>query len=209
MRYKLNWREWNPGLDNDQLTLAEVLASMPAAAPEAIPWLVRLLENPASPVAFPGAISLARHDAIHALLGRGLSNQDEAFVIGFTMGAAKTVKAWQFRVFRFVSSRWYPKAYRFHAQDLIAFDLGHALGYRMPTQDLHLVPFETLTEKTMAQLRKMLGIDVHALHAVYRAEAVKLPHTPTSRRLDRDYQNIDPSDLYPPEGKDSDWKSPS
>jgi len=207
MRYKLNWRDWNPGLDNDQQTLAEVLGSMPAAQPEAIPWLVRLLENPASPVAFPGAISLARHDAIHALLGRGLSNQDEAFVIGFTMGAAKIIKDWQFRVFRFVSSRCYPKSYRFAVQDLIAYDLGHALGERGDAKDLHLVPFETLGGETLAALRAAWGIDVHALQAVYRAEAAKLPHTHTSRRLDRDFGGVDPSDLYPPEGKHSDWKS--
>lgn len=207
MRYKLNWTDWNPGLDNDQLTLGEVLASMPAAAPEAIPWLVRLLENPASPVAFPGAISLARHDAIHALLGRGLANQDEAFVIGFTMGAAKTVRNWQFRLYRFVASHWYPKAYRFQRQDLIAFDLGHALGERSKARDLHLVPFESLHARTLATLRAELAIDVHALHAVYRAEAAKLPHTRSSRRLDRDFKNVDPSDLYPPDGQDSDWKS--
>lgn len=206
MRRKLNWRDWNPGLDNDHLTLAEVLASMPAAEADDIPWLVRLLENPASRFAFPGAISLARHDAIHALLGRGLTGQDEAFVIGFTMGAAKTVKAWQFSLFRFVASRLYPRVYRFSQPDLIAFDLGHAAGVNSKARALHDVAFESLGALTLNELRKTLNLDVHALQAIYRAEAMTLPHTAASRRLDRDFGGVDPSDLHAPPGRDSDWK---
>jgi hypothetical protein len=37
MRRKLHWHDWNPGLDNDQLSLQEVLASMPAAEADQIP----------------------------------------------------------------------------------------------------------------------------------------------------------------------------
>ena len=81
---QLKWYEWNPGLHNGKCNLQEVINGLPAATAEDIPWLVRLFENPASALAFPGAINLARHDAIHVLLGRGLRNQDEAFVIGFT-----------------------------------------------------------------------------------------------------------------------------
>src|SRR5687768_12811614 len=113
MRRKLHWTDWNPGLDNDHLTLSEVLNTLPAAPADAIPWQVRLLENPSSFISFPGAISLERHDALHALLGRGLANQDEAFVIGYTMGAARKIRGWHFQAFRFLATRFYPKAYRF------------------------------------------------------------------------------------------------
>lgn len=45
-----------------------------------------LLENPDSPLPFAGKIDLYRHDCLHLLLERGLSVEDEAFVVGFTMG---------------------------------------------------------------------------------------------------------------------------
>jgi len=206
MRRKLHWSDWNPGLDNDHLSLQQVLNSMPAAEADQIPWRVRLFENPSSSIAFPGAISLRRHDAVHALLGRGLSSQDEAFVIGYTMGAASKIRSWHFSVFRCVATRLYPRAYRFKRSDLIAFDLGFAQGQRGKARDLHCVPFENLGDKSLAQLRRDLGIDVHALHAAYRAEAIHLPHTSASRRLDKDYGGTDPSDLQPPDGPDSNWR---
>jgi len=70
-----NWREWNPGLDNDELTLQAVFDTLPGAGPDEIDQMVRLLENPASPYALPGAVRLRHHDCIHILLGRGLLNQ--------------------------------------------------------------------------------------------------------------------------------------
>jgi hypothetical protein len=206
MRRKLHWTDWNPGLDNDHLTLGEVLGSLPAAPPDAIPWQVRLLENPSSPIAFPGAISLERHDALHALLGRGLSNQDEAFVIGFTMGAARKIRGWHFSLFRFLATRIYPKAYRFKQSDLISFDLGFAQGQQGTARDVHLAPFETRGGNTLREIRRELGIDIQSLHAAYRMEAIHLPHTSASRRLDKDYGGVDPSDVHSPQGRDSDWQ---
>ena len=87
-RVDLNWDEWSPGLDTDDMTIAEVLAPMPAAEAGDVPEIIRKYENPESPDALPGAIHLNRHDCIHVLLGRGLHVQDEAFIIGVTMGAA-------------------------------------------------------------------------------------------------------------------------
>jgi hypothetical protein len=81
-------RDWDPGLDNDGLTLCSVYDGMPKDGADAVPWYVRLLENPRSPVALPGAIDLFGHDCLHIVLGRGLLAQDEAFVIGYTMGSA-------------------------------------------------------------------------------------------------------------------------
>jgi hypothetical protein len=206
MRRKLHWSDWNPGLDNDHLSLRQVLDSMPAATPEQIPWQIRLLENPSSFVAFPGAITLQRHDAVHALLGRGLSNQDEAFVIGYTMGAASNIRGWQFSIFRFVATRFYPRPYRFKESDLLAFDLGFAQGQRGRARDLHMTPLENMGDIPLSQLRRDLGVDVHALHAAYRAEAIHLPDTSASRRLDRDFEGVDPSDMQQPDGRESDWK---
>jgi hypothetical protein len=206
MRGKLHWSDWNPGLDNDHLSLRQVLSTLPAAKPEEIPWQVRMLENPSSPSALPGAITLNRHDAIHVLLGRGLSKQDEAFVIGYTMGAARNIRGWQFRIYRLVATHCYPKAYRFRPEDLIAFDLGFSQGRRGKARDLQGVPFEDLGDRSLKQLRSELGIDVLALEAAYRVEANYLPQSSASRRLDKDFGGIDPSDLESPDAPQSDWK---
>jgi hypothetical protein len=65
------WRTWSPGLDNDALTLRDVLATLPAAPPSAIPWIVRLFENRQGWLRLHGAVNLRSHDMIHVLLGRG------------------------------------------------------------------------------------------------------------------------------------------
>ena len=58
----LRWSDWSPGLDNDHMTLSEVMATLPGDDPEAIPEIIRKYENPASPDALPGAVALERHD---------------------------------------------------------------------------------------------------------------------------------------------------
>ena len=50
-----------------------------------IPFVIWLLENPNSLLTLPGKISLRHHDYLHVLLDRGISPQNEAFLIGFTM----------------------------------------------------------------------------------------------------------------------------
>ncbi len=197
MRRKLAWHEWNPGLDNASSTLGQLLDTLPAALAQEIPWQVRLLENPASPLALPGAISLARHDALHVLLGRGLTNQDEAFVIGFTMGASKRVRPWQYRLFCFAVCRLYPKPYRFSQQDLLAFELGFAEGERLPVRDVHQMPFEYWSGETVGALRARLGLSVERLQAVYNTERALLPHSRSSRRLHLGWRRADPSSIWP------------
>lgn len=203
---KLRWHEWNPGLDNDHLTLGEVLETLPASDPGDVPWQVKLFENPESRFAFPGAISLMRHDCIHVLLGRGLRPQDEAFVIGFTMGASKRIRTWQFRLFKWASKYFYPKPWNWTRDDLIAFDLGFAKGEESGAENLEFFPFERFLDLPIAELRNRLGINTHKLYALYRLEWMMLPDKPASKRLDRDWKTLDPSDTTSPEGVDSDWR---
>jgi len=42
----MHWMEWNPGLNNDTLTLREVYDSLPGYSQSEINWLVKMLENP-------------------------------------------------------------------------------------------------------------------------------------------------------------------
>ena len=55
-------------------------------------------------------------------MGRGLLDQDEAFVIGFTMGCTKSVSRLERWFFRCAVSRLYPEPYRIHARILAAYD---------------------------------------------------------------------------------------
>jgi AraC-like DNA-binding protein len=197
---RLNWRDWNPGLDNDHIHLGEYLQSLPAASPNAIPRIIRLVENPASRLALPGAITLARHDAIHVLLGRGLLLQDEAFVIGFTMGCDSAIRPRHRNLFRWISTRLYPKPYRMSKADMLAYNLGFDYGLDQHHRDIHEFPFESHLDWSLKDLRTHLGLSVHRLHALFNYEKLLLPGTATSQRLDLDWKGTDPSDLYPPHG---------
>lgn len=198
-RRYLDTVDWNPGLDNGHRKLADVLATLPGAEQADIHWLVRLIENPRSPLAFPGQISLARHDALHILLGRGLNNQDEAFVIGFTMGSARITKQWHCRLYCWIARHLYPPAYRFKPEHQQVFELGLGQGWKHPVQDVHLVPIEKMLEDTVDMVRERTGIKVHDLHAAYRHEQILVPHTHESARLDTDFGGVDPSAIKPPE----------
>lgn len=186
MTAELKWYEWNPGLHNGDWSLHAVIDTLPAADPTDIPWLVRLFENPASPIAFPGAIQLARHDALHVLLGRGLRNQDEAFVIGFTMGTCDPIHSWQIRAFRWLITHVYPAPYQFCTQELIAFDLGFNFGQNLPARNLGDYPFERYAECTLDELRRRLGINPAKLHAIFRLESLLIADSRASHRLDTD-----------------------
>ena len=198
IRRLLHWQDWNPGLDNGHWTLGYVLSTLPGAQQDEIHWLVRLVENPRSRLALPGAISLGRHDAVHAVLGRGLMNQDEAFVIGFTMGAARRARRWHGWLFRALARGLYPPPYRFGHADDVAFRLGFAEARHHGARDLQDFPFEAHGDTRLADLRRDLGINVSRLHAAYRYERTLVPDTTASHRLDTDYGGVDPSDIVPP-----------
>lgn len=194
----LLWNEWNPGLDNDHLSLGEVWGSLPAIAADKVPLIIRLFENPKSPIAFPGAIDLEAHDAIHAVLGRGLMVQDEAFVIGFTMGAARKFKPWHGSVFTWITRYLYRKPYQFSHQDLISYRLGMWEGRSQGVEDIHLFDFTAHKDRSLKDLRKDLKIDRNRLYSVYAYEKILVPDTQASQRLDVDLNNVDPSAIRPP-----------
>ena len=178
-----SWRTWFPGLDNDHLTLREVLATLPAAPPDAIPWIVRLFENPQGWLRLHGAVDLATHDRIHVLLGRGLLDQDEAFVIGFTMGSTKSVSRLERWFFKHAVSHLYPHPYRIPWRILAAYDLGLEAGRQMGVKDIHLAVHDGMLDRPLGEVRRDLGIDSLRLRQFYARERDALPGTPASRRL--------------------------
>ena len=93
-----------------------------------IPWLVWLMENPKSPLHLHGASALNDHDYVHVILDRGQANNDEAFVIGFTMGNDDRTKSWESKLFKFISRWLYSKSERFTKKQLKIFDSGFKYG---------------------------------------------------------------------------------
>lgn len=177
------WRRWSPGLDNDDLTLREVLATLPAAPPNAIPWIVRLFENPRGWLRLHGAVDLAHHDRIHVLLGRGLLGQDEAFVIGFTMGSTKRLSRFEQAFFKFVAAFVYPEPYRIPRPMLAAYDLGVEAGREIGVPDIHRAVGDDRLDRPLGDVRRALGIDTAKLRDFYARERAALPGTAASQRL--------------------------
>jgi hypothetical protein len=148
-----------------------------------VPFVVRLLENPSSRFALPGAVDLFGHDCVHLLLGRGLLAQDEAFVLGFTMGSSRLLRAWHVRLFR-ACARWlYRGVYRFSAIDGEVLELGVAAAREMGCRDLATVDYRSLQDSSLAELRELLGIRLAELRRAYSAERQRFPHTSASARL--------------------------
>ena len=93
-----------------------------------VPWLIWLMENPKSPIHLHGASALNDHDYVHIILDKGQANDDEAFVIGFTMGNDDRTKSWEAKLFKFISRWLYPKAEQFTKNQLKIFDSGFKYG---------------------------------------------------------------------------------
>lgn len=200
-RQLLTWDAWHPGLDTDDMTIRDVLDTMPAAEQEDVPAIIQQYENPGSPDALPGAVSLARHDCIHVLLGRGLHVQDEAFVIGATMGADETFTQAHKDAFIRISTTLYPKHWRFTEDHLASYRLGVGFSQdNLRGRNLHLIPLEEddWQDKTVKQARRELGIVKAELRAYLRKERLLTPHTKSSQRLDGCAHTED-RDLSPPE----------
>jgi hypothetical protein len=175
------WTRWYPGLDNDHLTVGSVLDTMPGFNNEDIPAIIRAFESPDSPLKLPGACTLEQHDVLHVLLGRGLVDQDEAFVLGFTAVADPEFSNEDMDRYKFAFSI-YPEPYCIRGCDLIAFDLGVEAARKMKLQSLIDLDTENVRNQPVGQVRRELGIDKDILLDSYQEELQRIP-TPWSKRL--------------------------
>jgi hypothetical protein len=157
---------------------------MPGDGASATPWYVRLAENPVSPIAFPGAVDLFGHDCIHLLLGRGTHLQDEAFVIGVTMGASGRLDPWRRHGYLLWARCAYRGPYRLR-RDRLVFDIGVEFGRNGRTRPLHNVAWRDMLDHPLGELRAAHGIDVDDLLTIYESERVLWPASPAGRRLPR------------------------
>ncbi|MBW4511152.1 MAG: hypothetical protein KME64_32250 [Scytonematopsis contorta HA4267-MV1] len=136
-----------------------------------VPFLVWLLENPNSPLGLPGKITLYNHDCLHLLLGRNISNQDEAFVIGFTMGNDLKTRWFHVTIFKFFARFVYKFPYRFSPFDIKVFDLGFTYGRRVKVKQINHINFENYGNETIAALREHLDINMEELQVLENFES--------------------------------------
>lgn len=184
-----SWKDFHNPLNRGDLTLGEALGALsPFAFPQdKIPMFVRLIENPEWDWLpfydfFPGGTTLATHDALHMLLGRGLLEHDEAFVIGFTMGASGEMREWKTRLFSLVSGTLYPEAYRFGDSALEIFTDAVRMASDSGCAPLHTQSYETMRDRQISELRAMLGIPEGKLAEYFRNEAIRFPRDIASQK---------------------------
>ena len=144
------------------ITLKQALKEIFIDEPEAIPWIVRLIENPSSPIALPGKISLYNHDCLHVLLGCGVTLQDEAYIIGFTMGNDPAVNRFYVWLFKFVSQFLYPRKYRFRREDFSYYANGFEYGVKLrAVAQFNRIDFKQYEQLSVAQLRVKFNVETN------------------------------------------------
>jgi hypothetical protein len=152
------WKKYPKKLD--QMTLTEAYQSLGGDEQSDIPWIVWLLENPASPVALPGNIDLAGHDCLHLLLKKGFTSSSEAYVVGFTMGNDQRTKWFHFQFFKLAVLYLYPPKYRLSHSEIRILERGFKLGQRTLFKDLNQADLTKWNTKTLEQLRSDLGLEL-------------------------------------------------
>lgn len=177
------WGMWYPGLRNPNVSMQSMLDTLPGVEEVGIPKEVQFFEDPTSTIALPGAVSLIWHDAIHILLGRGLLDQDEAFVVGFTMGNASSFRNEDAVLLRNAFSHSYPEPFRVHGKKLLAFDLGIEAGRTIGIPDIAEHGGCFSNSATLREWRDHFGIMEESLRAFYVRESMMIPKTLESARL--------------------------
>jgi hypothetical protein len=178
------YASWHIPLSRGSVTMRQAAASLArfGAAPEDIPLMVRLAENPKFNL-FHGAVTLETHDHIHAILGRGLLAKDEAFVVGFTMGSTHRLGASEEKLFELIAEHLYPGVYRFSKDDVHTFRDAVRLAFVSDVAALDRVDYTPRLDAALSEVRAELGVDEPLLRAYYAIEKRRYPASPESQRL--------------------------
>lgn len=145
-------------IDPNHCTLHNAVQQSAIDRPADIPLIIRLFEHPHSPIALPGNIYLYGHDCLHAILNRGHSLSDEAFIRGFTMGNDPQATWLHILLYKFASSTLYPKKYRFSWRDFQCFDAGFIYGRSIQHRSLNQLDFSTYQNHTVSQVRQQFAL---------------------------------------------------
>ena len=147
-------------LYQDNRTLKDCLQRIDGDRQSDIPFMVRLLENPDSILPLPGKINLYNHDCLHILLDRGISLCDEAFVVGFTMGSDLNTNQFHLAVFEVLSNLLYPQQYKFDREQFKLLRIAFNYSRKLKVKNINYIDFKTYENKTVGEIRKLLGIDL-------------------------------------------------
>ncbi len=184
-----HWRDWHVPLAHDQFSLKQVLESAmhDQASQSDVPLIVQLIENPKFDLPwiniFNGAVNLADHDCIHALLGRGFLPKDEAFVIGFTMGSTNRTNTLEQKLYAWASKYLYPGPYKFSEEDTQIFKDAVHLGYISDCVALNTVNYSRYLNEPIKDIREKLGIETDLIESYFRIEKGRYPDSIASQRL--------------------------
>ena len=159
----------------EKLKVKEIYDSLEGDGAADIPFLIRFLENPESPVPMPGKISLYTHDHLHILLGRHQAPEDEAFIVGFTMGNDPKTKWYHVAIFKFFSYFLYPKTYKLNRAQMKVFDLGFAYGKKIKIKEVHKINFTEYHNYTLSALRNFFGIKFQEIKSLRQKEKELIP----------------------------------
>ncbi|MDJ0530940.1 MAG: hypothetical protein QNJ70_00370 [Xenococcaceae cyanobacterium MO_207.B15] len=170
------------------LKVKDVYSSLEGDDETDIPFSVWLLENPTSPLPMPGKITLYNHDIIHILLGRDISPQDEAFVLGFTMGNDPSTNWFHLLIYKLFSRFIYPSVYKFNQDDMKVFDLGFTYGRQLSIKEIHKIEFNQYQDYTLSSLRSLFGIKFEDIKKLRQMERALVPHSQTSQSLISDFE---------------------
>lgn len=123
------------------------------------PLVIKVLENPKSPLALPGSIDLLGHDYLHCILNQPMTVKGEAYVLGFTMGADPYTRSWHKLIFKLAARYLYPEKYRFKDSHMAVFDHAFDLGKQSKVRDFAAFDFSGYVDVKLADFRKLLGLD--------------------------------------------------
>ncbi|WP_373541799.1 hypothetical protein [Chamaesiphon sp.] len=152
------WHKYPDRLD--EYTLAAACEHLQGDPPGEIPFLVWLLENPASPLNMPGSINLLGHDCIHLLLKKGFSSAEEAYIVGFTMGNDTSVNWLHLLVLKIAAYFFYPHKYRLSYSELKIFDRGVRFGRTAKVKNINKFDWSEWDRKLLKDIRMELGLEI-------------------------------------------------
>jgi hypothetical protein len=144
----------------DTLTLKRAYQTLDGDPPSKIPFIVWLLENPESPLALPGCIDLYKHDCLHLLLKQGFTSENEAYVVGFTMGNDVRTNRTHLLIFKLAARVFYPEKYRLKDSDCEAFERGFQMGQRVRVKNLNQTSFKRWEYKALREIRTEIGLEM-------------------------------------------------
>ena len=150
------WRKYPNYLD--ELTLSALSENLQGDSQSSIPFLVWILENPASPLCLPGNIDLFGHDIIHHLLKKGFTPSQEAYVVGFTMGNDIDTNRIHLWIFKIATYFLYPSKYKLNQSQLKTFDLGVRHGRAAQVKNLNKFDWNKSSFKLLKDIRSELEL---------------------------------------------------